>query len=612
MPKSLAWASVLASLVFPHPSPAADIDEEFKDLIVATAGHIHRYYIEEVSPDTLVRAGVRGMFAALDVDSNYTLHGIDHGWKENLTTFLQVARAVDSKAYYPVSADTLVRFAIAGMLDELDPYTVFMERRNLANFNIHTKGHYGGLGFRIQTVYPDSAIAVWSLLHDQTPAARAGIRSGDLILAIDDSTTRYMSVGDAADLMRGEPGTAVVLTLARAGSADTVRKSIVRERVQVNSIAYHTLFPDSTGYLKLSGFQLRKSSTEVRQALVDLNARGLKRLIFDLRGNSGGYLHEAVKIADLLLPKDRLVVYTAGRAFPDTSWYRTEQGALLDEEAPLIIIVDQGSASASEIVAGAVQDWDRGLIMGMPTVGKGSVQQTWPIGDKAELKLTMAAYYTPSGRSIDKRMRKDSSLVEGAAGEYRTLTLGRIVRGGGGISPDIHLEGRKSTRLYNQLRGGRSLNSQFFHYARQQPHLIPDLSADFRVDDAHLRNFRKRASARGFEYVSEAEDYLNGLEKIAEKDDYSKLEKTVNRLRREIDKIEEQHWEDSEELIKWKLTFDILEKAKGMTAAHQFDVSVDPVVLRAREILSDSNAYEELYKHPEIGLASGGADEDLP
>ena len=612
MSRLLIWVPALASFWSVNPSSAVNIDDEFRDLIVKTAIHINKYYVEEVSPDTLVHAGVRGMFAALDVDSDYTLYGKDSGWNENLTTFLEVARAVDANAYYSVSADTLVRFAIAGMLDKLDPYTVFMERRNLANFNIHTKGHYGGLGFRIQTVYPDSAIAVWSLLHDETPAARAGVRSGDLIVAIDDSTTKYMSVGDAADLMRGEPGTSVTLSLARAGAQDTIKKSIVRERVQVSSIAYHTLFPDSTGYMKLTGFQLRKSSTEVREALVDLNARGMKRLIFDLRGNSGGYLHEAVKIADLLLPKNRLVVYTAGRAFPDTTWYRTENDAVLDADAPLIVMVDQGSASASEIVAGAIQDWDRGLVIGMPSVGKGSVQRTWPIGDKAELKLTMAAYYTPSGRSIDKRMRKDSTLVEGADQEYRTLTLDRIVHGGGGISPDIVMEGRKSTRLYRQLQGRRSLDAQFFHYSRQQPHLIPDLAVDFRADDADFGNFRKFAARRTFEYVSEAEDYLDGLKKIAEKDEYSKLEKTVNRLKREIDKIEEQHWKESGELIKWKLTFDILEKAHGITVAHGYDVSVDPVVLRAREILSDPHAYEEMYQHPEIGLASGKVDADLP
>lgn len=600
---TILWSAPTAS--------AASIGEEFKEYLVATAGHIHRYYIEEVSPDSLVKAGVQGMFSALDVDSDCTLHDLHGDWKQNLGTFYEVARAVDSKAYYQVSADTLVRFAIAGMLGELDPYTVFMERRDLANFNIHTKGHYGGLGFRIQTVYPDSAIAVWSLLHNQTPAALAGIKSGDLILAIDDSTTRYMSVGDAADLMRGEPGTPVVLTLARAGTQDTLVKSIVRERVQVNSIAYHTLFPDSTGYIKLTGFQLRKSSNEVREALVDLNTRGMKRLIFDLRGNSGGYLHEAVRITDLMLPKDRLVVYTAGRAFPDTSWYHTENPALLDTDAPLIVVVDQGSASASEIVAGAIQDWDRGLVIGMPTVGKGSVQQTWPIGDKAELKLTMAAYYTPSGRSIDKRMRKDSTLVESEAQEFRTLTLNRIVRGGGGISPDVVVEGRKSTRLYNQLRGWRSLNSQFFHYSRQQPALRPELVPNFRAAEQDVQNFRKFASERGFEYVSEAEDYLNGLKKIAEKDEYNKLEKTVKRLKREIDKIEEQHWEESDDLIRWKLSFDILEKTHGITTAHAYDVDFDTVVSRTREIISDAQAYQALFQYPEIGLADS-TDRDLP
>ena len=581
----------------------ASIDREFDELLLATAHHVQRLYIEEVSPDSLLAAGVRGLFNALDAHSNFEVSNHRDDWRGSFSTFREIARAVDSKAYYAVPADTLVRFAIAGMLDVLDPYSVFMESRNLANFNIHTKGHYGGLGFRIQTVYPDSAIAVWSLLHSDTPAARAGVKSGDLILAIDDSTTKHMTVGDAADLMRGKPGTPVMLTLARAGSPDTLTKQIFREIVQVRSIPYRTLFPDSTGYIKLTGFQHNKSNVEMQEAIAGLKEAGMKRLILDLRDNGGGYLQEAVKIADLLLPKDRLVVYTAGRAFPDTTWYVTEADEAIDD-SPLVVMVNQGSASASEIVAGAVQDWDRGLVLGTTTVGKGSVQQTYKIGDRAELKLTMAAYYTPSGRSIDKRMRKDSTLVAGREKwEYRTRTLGRIVRGGGGITPDVPIEGRRLTHLFNQLRGWRTLDSKFFHFARMQPSLHPEIGLDYRADDTTLREFREFVEERSFDYVSEPEAYLSGLEKIAVKDEYRKLEKSVHRLKKEIDKVEEQHWQESSELLLYKLTYDTLEKTHGVRAAMAFDVSIDPQVQRAREILANPPAYESFFNTPEIGIA---------
>ncbi len=591
---------------------APSLDQEFNDILWNTARHIDYYYIEKVSPDTLFQAGARGLFRALDPDSDYTLSSGDTGLTQHFTTLLQIARTIDANALYPVGADTLIRFGLAGMLETLDPYTVFMEKRYLDSFNIHTKGHYGGLGFKIQTVYPDSAIAVWSLLHSDTPAARAGVKSGDLIIAIDDSSTKYMSVGDAADLMRGEPGTSVTLTLERAGASQPIKKTITRERVQMNSVAYHTLFPDSTGYIKLTGFQYKKSSQEVRQALTGLLSREVKRLIFDLRGNSGGYLQEAVEIVDLFLPKDRLVVFTAGRAYPDTVWHITKEDALIGD-TPLVVLVDHESASASEIVAGAVQDWDRGLVLGMPTVGKGSVQQPFRIGDKAELKLTIAAYFTPSGRSIDKRMRKDSTLVDSPDKPYYTQTLGRIVHGGGGITPDVHMEGRKATPLYYQLRGWRrSKDARFFHFTRQQPVLHPDLKPDFRADQKTLRAFRKFVEERGFEYISEAEAHLDELEKIAHQDEYKKLEKTVNRLKKEIDKVEEQHWKDNEELILWKLTFDILEKVHGTTAAEAYNATVDPVLARARAILADPQAYEEWFKKPKIGLQEDQTATDSP
>ena len=218
-----------------------------------------------------------------------------------------------------------------------------------------------------------------------------------------------MSAGDAADKMRGDPETPVTVTLRRAGVQDPFDLSVVREEVKMGSIAVETLFPDSTGYVKLDRFQ-RNCGAELRDALLSLRAQGMQRIILDLRGNGGGYLDEAVNIVDLFLSEEHMVVFTAGRAFRDTTKYLTSKPALFADE-PLVILVNGGSASASEIVAGAIQDWDRGLVLGSTTVGKGSVQQVVNINDYSELKLTMAAWHTPSGRSIDKRMRKDSTLV---------------------------------------------------------------------------------------------------------------------------------------------------------------------------------------------------------
>ena len=601
---------LLLSLVLPMAEARAErtVQEEYRSLLWTIALRIHQLYFEEVHPDTLMQAATHGLFNAMDPGSEYTLRpedlpdieDRDHLLRDRFSTLMQVAQAMDENAFYQVTPDTLIRFGIAGMMEILDPYSVFLEKRNLDNFNIQTQGKYGGLGFRIQVVYPDSAIAVWNLLHDQTPAARAGVKSGDLITAINGTTTVGMSAGTAADSMRGDPGTPVTLTLKRADRKTPFDLAIVREEVHMNRVSLTTLFPDHTGYIKLDRFQ-QGSSREVYDAIVQLKDQGMQRLIFDLRNNGGGYLQEAVQIADLFLPKDRLVVFTAGRAFQDTSKYFTEHDAeLLDE--PLIVLVNGQSASASEIIVGAIQDWDRGLVLGATTVGKGSVQQVVHIDDKAELKLTMAAWHTPSGRSIDKRMRKDSTLVNGSARQFKTRLLERVVSSGGGVNPDIEVPGRKGNRLYGQLNGFYTLNNQFFYYARLYAFQHPELTPDFVADKEDLAAFREFAENREFEYISEAEAHVKELDKVAEGEEYKRLEKTLNRLIDEIDKIEEKHWDENEDLISWRLTYDILEKAFGIQAAEAYNVTVDPQVREARHIIADPAAYEMWFQKREIGV----------
>ncbi len=602
---------LFACMAIAYPAQAApSIDQQYKDILWPIAQRIHEYYFEEISPDTLMQAAARGLFAAMDPASDYeidtdAMDASAHPRKllaNRFTTLMQVARSLDQQAFYQTPADTLVRFGIAGMMQILDPYSVFLEKRNLDNFNIQTQGKYGGLGFRIQVVRPDSAIAVWSLLHENTPAARAGIKSGDLILAIDGESTKEMSAGDAADKMRGEPNTPVTLTLRRAGVEEPFDLAVVREEVTMGSIAVDALFADSTGYVKLDRFQ-RNCSVELRDALLSLRERGMKRIIFDLRGNGGGYLDEAVEIVDLFLPEERLIVFTAGRAFQDTTKYLTSQPALFADE-PLIVLVNGQSASASEIVAGAIQDWDRGLVLGSTTVGKGSVQQVVQIDDHSELKLTMAAWHTPSGRSIDKRMRKDSTLVNDPATPFHTKILERVVRGGGAITPDVSGTTRKGSRLWWQLNGFSSLNNQFFYYARQYQVTHPELTPEFRADDETFAEFRAFAEQRDFEYVSEAEAHVNELEEMAQGDDFEELETPIAKLIEKIDRVEEKHWEENRELILWRLTYAILEKAYGVRQAEDYNATVDPQVLEAQQIIATPVDYEHWFQVEEIGIGN--------
>ena len=584
------------------------LKDELKDSFYPIVNYIQKYYMYEVPADSLMRAGLRGIFRSLDPASDFELSLESKNWRENFITFEQIAHTINNRAHYSVSPDTLVRYGIAGMMSILDPDTVFMENNHLDNFRIDVDGEYGGLGFRIQVVYPDSAIGVWSLVHPDAPAARAGVKSGDLILAIDGETTKEMDASDAADRMRGKAGTDVTLTLSRAGRDAPFDLTVTREVVHLNSVPYSGMLSEDTGYIRLSGFQ-HKCSIEVREALEGLLDEGLERLIFDLRGNSGGYLHEAVAIADLFLPKDRLVVYTAGRAFQDTTKLYTEKEALFGE-GPLVILVDGRSASASEIVAGAIQDWDRGLVLGTQTVGKGSVQQPVKIGERAELKLTISAYFIPSGRSIDRRMRKDSTLVAMAEQDFTTLGLGRHVRGAGGITPDIQMDRRQTTSLYRQLEGWRTLNSRFFRFARDYA-AENDVADDFVVNNQTIESFRDYVDTDGFEYVSSLEHQVQQLrQNLAEEEDSGGADRHLSDVAEEVELIEERHWSDNDQLFRWKLTFDIREKAHGIGNAYIYDTRVNPQVLRAQQILEDEVEYASWFQRAVIGSTSVAASMD--
>jgi carboxyl-terminal processing protease len=510
----------------------------------------------------------------------------------------QVADHIRHNYHEEIADERLARAGIDGMLGALDPYSQYLEREPLSRFIMATKGEYAGLGCRIQQVYPDSVIGVSLLLHADTPAARAGIRSGDLILAIDDSTTKGMVAATAAELIRGTAGSQVKLLLKRTGMEEPFELRVERAPVHMSNVEFKTLFEDKTGYVKMDAFR-QDSGEECKAAVSALMTEGMERLILDLRGNGGGLLSQAVVVADLFLPEDHLVISTIGRASSDTTHYYT-QGPSAIGDRPLVVLVDNHSASAAEIVAGAVQDWDRGLVLGMPTVGKGSVQEVITISPNAELKLTTAIYILPSGRSIDKRMRRDSSLVDTDEKVFKTRRQERTIYNRGGLDPDIIVEGREVTPLFEQLWGW-SGDHTFFHFSSHYGTQGQDLSAAFRADKNTLKAFRQFIEGRDFEYISPIEVRYQHLEEAAEEDELKKLSKSLKKIKEGIDRIEEKHWNKNEALITWKLTYDILEKNIDLDAALSYETSVNPFIQRAREVLNNGQDYGEWLANGEIG-----------
>jgi len=364
----------------------------------------------------------------------------------NLDTFVEVLNKIEQNYVDPVEPSRLVAGAVRGMLRNLDPYSQYLDAKGFSNLKNTTQGAFGGIGVvvSVRENYPTVISPI-----EGSPAWLAGLRSGDQIVKIDGQSSAGFSIDEAAGKLRGPEGTQVTLTVRREGDTEERDVTLERKIIVTHSVPYSFVVGSGVGYVRLSSFS-EKSGAELGAALESLRRDGARGVVLDLRQNPGGLLEQAVDVAEQFLPKGTLVVQTRGRIRgQDQRYYATESGA--ERHWPLVVLVDNGSASASEIVAGALQDLDRALVIGRTTFGKGSVQSVFPLrGNSAALKLTTALYYTPSGRSIHRAVHDTVAREEDEdAGEepaaprdstpaprFRT-SGGRTVYGGGGITPDI-------------------------------------------------------------------------------------------------------------------------------------------------------------------------------
>jgi carboxyl-terminal processing protease len=367
----------------------------------------------------------------------------------NLDLFVEVLSRVEESYVDPVDSHQLVDGALRGMLKELDPYSQYLDEKSFTQLRTITHGEFGGIGIvvSIRNRYPTVISPI-----EGTPAWEAGLSSGDIISQIDGKSSYDITVEDAADLLRGAPGTTVAVTVRREGQPNERTVPLERRVIKTKAVPYAFVTDDRVGYLRLASFS-ESTGEETRAAIAQLKRDGARSLVLDLRMNPGGLLDQAVDVAEQFLPKGSMVVYTDGRIRQqDHQYFASERTP--ETRWPMVVLIDGGSASASEIVAGAIQDTDRGLLVGRTSFGKGSVQSVFPLaGEKAALKLTTALYYTPSGRSIHRKDRENDEEAfldedEGVAPpaphaapgearpEYRTAG-GRTVYGGGGIAPDI-------------------------------------------------------------------------------------------------------------------------------------------------------------------------------
>jgi carboxyl-terminal processing protease len=441
---------------------------------------------------------------------------------EDLATFAKVVEKV--KSFYVDDVDThlLIQDAIESMLSELDPHSQYLTGLDYEDLKVNTEGIFGGLGIYIS--FRDNYPTVISAIEG-TPADRAGVQGGDQIVDIEGESTAGWAVEKTVRYLRGEPGSAVRFKISRPGLTDPIEYNLVREKINVESVTYSGMFGD-VGYVKLSTFS-KSTEEELHTALKDLEGQGMKALVLDLRSNPGGLLQAATGVSELFLDKDKLIVYTKGRYVQNNQKYYAGQ-TRKHTGYPLIVMVNGNSASASEIVAGALQDWDAALVVGQTSFGKATVQTVFSLSDSQAVKLTTARYYTPSGRSIHKdekaaaaeletagapsgepeadlakaadgpvhRVKRvdDEELAQGARPEYHTAS-GRTVFGGGGITPDVDFE----PQTYGELERRLERDALFFTFAVNYS-LKHKVSQNFEVTDEILRSFKDLLKERKFEY----------------------------------------------------------------------------------------------------------------
>ncbi|MBR2608895.1 MAG: S41 family peptidase [Bacteroidales bacterium] len=414
--------------------------------------------------------------------------------------------------------DRIMRAGVDAMLEELDPYTVYIPEEENEDLQMMISKTYGGIGAIIHK--KKEANVIINEPYAGSPAQKYGLQCGDEILAIDGVPTKGLETKESSDRMKGKPGTTVVFTVKKVHTGDTLDIPIVRERIHFPDIEYAGMLNDTTGYILQSGFT-DNVANDLRSRFLDLKRQGMKKLVLDLRGNSGGLMSEAIGIVSLFVPKGSLVVTSKGNTADSVHEYRTSTEPV-DTVIPIIVMIDSGSASSSEIVSGALQDMDRATIMGKRSYGKGLVQSIRPLPYNGQMKVTTSKYYTPSGRcvqAIDYAHRNEDGSVghipDSLTSEFRTAS-GRIVRDGGGITPDVDIDVPQYSRLVYSLVLGGVLDQYVIDYARRHES-IPAVD-DFHFSDEDFEDFIAFAKTQDFDYRSSARTYFDQMKKELEKD----------------------------------------------------------------------------------------------
>ena len=490
----------------------------------------------------------------------------------------------------------LMKTGIDAMLESLDPYTTYIPESEKEDFEFMTTGQYGGIGAVI------SKNGDWVFVsepYEGFPADKAGLIAGDKFLEIAGETVKGKSTSDVSKVLKGEPNTAVKVLIEREGLDKPFEVEIIREEIKLNSVPYYGLISDSIGYIKTRSFT-RNISKEVIDAYQDMNADDeLKGLVLDLRGNPGGLLNEAISLANIFIDRGQEIVFTKGKIKDWDKSYKARNEAI-DTEIPLVVLINRSSASASEIVSGAVQDLDRGIVIGQRSFGKGLVQQTRKLSYNAQLKVTTAKYYIPSGRCIqalDYSNRDEDGSVgkvpDSLRTEFKTLVNKRSVFDGGGITPDITIEPQKFSNILRSLVSKRHIFN-FANQFRRNNDSIED-AMSFVIKDDVYEQFKQYLNDKEYEYETNTEKAIKKLEKEAEGEKY--LADLKDHLESISSKMEESKNNDIERFkseISELLEMEIATRYFYQKGKIETTIKHDEEIAKAIDVLNDIDTYNAI------------------
>lgn len=517
---------------------------------------------------------------------------------KHLDLFTNVVKQVSLYYVDDTEPSKLIQKAIEEMLSNLDPYTTYIPEEKVEDFRIQQTGSYGGIGAGIRSHKGKVLIAN---VYKGFPADQAEILIGDELLSVDTESMLDRSTDEVSEILKGAAGTKLNLRLRRA--QDTFSLRLEREKIHVNSVPYAGHLAEGIGYIRLSSFT-RNASQEIEKAWDDLEQeKELQALVLDLRNNPGGLLAEAINVSNLFIPEGETVVETRGKLEEWTRNYRT-QNKEKDAEIPLIVLINSASASASEIVAGTVQDYDRGIVMGQRSFGKGLVQETRKLPYGAQIKITIAKYFTPSGRliqAIDYAERDEDGSVKRVPDSLRSrfeTINGRAVFDGGGIDPDIKIQAQPPEDVVVEL----VRDMHIFHFATQYRYQHDSLGSprEFSISPQEFKAFQSWLKDRDFSFETSTDQVLEKLGEVADNDGYgAKMTDQLQQIQEQLQKLKADDINQYAPTIRELLTEEIVSRYHYKGGRIASSLEHDPIIDSARNVLRNSQRYRSILKPDE-------------